>query len=154
MPPPKLVAPTMKNAAKIWPIPTCCRRDRASALPTARTGADLAKATLLVPLAPAALELVDDPRFGGTEPNPVADVALQRHKVLLDEVFGLAGNVLSPIELRLEGKLADQRPVVATGSPERDVRLRNQSLAEIKLAERQLELLDNAFVDEPDSVLV
>ena len=79
---------------------------------------------------------------------------MQRHKVLLDEVFGLAGNVLSPIELRLEGKLADQRPVVATGSPERDVRLRNQSLAEIKLAERQLELLDNAFVDQPDSVLV
>src|SRR4029077_745363 len=103
MPPPKLVAPTKKNAVNIWPSPMCCRRSGSSARPTARTGAGLADATLFVSFARTAVEMVDDPRLGRTEPNPVADVALQRDKELFDEVFGLARNVFSPIELHVVG---------------------------------------------------
>src|ERR1700688_3374755 len=95
-------------------------------------------------------EAIDYARLGHAEREPRFDVALQRDVELGGAFLLIFSDALPAIELELEGKLAHQRLVVASGTPQRDIALGEHTLAEVQLAERQQHLLDNAAVYQGD----
>src|SRR6185369_1819725 len=92
-PPPKLVAPISRKAAKMLLVPADC----------------------------LSIQPIHQPGFGRPQRNPVTNVVLQVDEELLDEPLGLARDVLAPIEFDLKRVFADDRLVVAAPPPERDV---------------------------------
>src|SRR5262245_44084440 len=98
------------------------------------------------------LQVVDDPRLGGPERDPLARGLLERDEERVAALARLLVELPGALEARLEGELADEELVVAALAPEGRVALRDHALAEVELAEVHQDLLDDRLVDEIDPV--
>src|SRR5438552_512238 len=106
----------------------------------------------LIALRRVALETIDDPGLGGAERHPVVRDVLERYEKFLTATLNFRVELVSPVELGLEGVLADERLVTAPLAPQRGVALGDDPLAEVELAEVHEHFLDDGLVHEIDHV--
>src|SRR5262249_45944744 len=79
-----------------------------------------------------ALQAVHDTRLGCAEGDPVLRGVLKRNEERLGTPQRLLAQILPPLELELVGELADERPVIAPGAPERHVRRCGRPVPEVQ----------------------
>src|SRR5262249_8671106 len=115
MPPPKLVAPMIRNVQKIEPSET-------------RGGAPLDSLMVTGHRLPQA---VDDPGLGDAEREPVASRLLEAGVERIRALARLGVHIRVTLELALVGELADQRGADDPGPPERHGGLRHEPVAEV-----------------------
>src|SRR5262249_19700637 len=97
-----------------------------------------------------ALESVHHARLGRAKGDPVLRGVLERNEERLGMPQRLLAQVLPPLELELEGELADERPMIPSGPPECDVRRGRCPVSEVQDADVLEHLLDDRVPDELD----
>src|SRR5208282_328198 len=111
-PPPKLVAPIIKNSTKI------CRTE-GGVIAAAMAGTCTAGVadTSLMALRLISLQPVHHSCLGAPQSDPTLRRLLQRQEIHLGALLGVFMNVFPPVEFRLKRELADQRLVLAARPP-------------------------------------
>src|SRR5215468_8962716 len=97
-----------------------------------------------------ALQSVHHARLGRAEGDPVLRGVLERDEERLGTPQRLLAQVLPPLELELVGELADERPVIAPGAPERHVRYGGRPVPEVQDTDVLQHLLDDRLPDDLD----
>src|SRR5262245_22292902 len=151
-PPPNDEPPIKRNARKMWPTPIGCLESAAAAFGTSSTVTCLAGSMSLPAFARFARQTVDQAGLRGSKGDPLFRVTLHTYEELLDLFDGLVGYVFAMLEFHLERVLADDGRVIAALAPQRQVRLRDDSLPEVQSVEGQQQFLHDALVDECDAV--
>src|SRR5579863_5607147 len=100
-----------------------------------------------------AVESIDHRGLGDAEGKHPDKVLLQGDLKFGRKLSGPGRNLLALGKLRLEGEFTDKRLMLAAGAPERDVALGKHAPAEIERAEGQQHFLDDAIVDNGDTLL-
>src|SRR5262245_29344281 len=108
------------------------------------------RARSLVRMWRVALQSVHDSRLGRAEGDPVLRGVLELDEERLGTPQRLLAQVLPPLELELEGELADERPVIAPGAPECHVRQGGRPVPEVQDPDVLQHLLDDRLPDELD----
>ncbi len=86
----------------------------------------------------------------GTQVDVVLGRVLQRDKECFGTAQGIFAEFVAVLEPELVGELADERAMLAAGTPDGHVGLAGQAVAEVELADVLQDLLDNGVADEMD----
>src|SRR5262249_41683713 len=94
------------------------------------------------------IQPINQASLGRAERDPAAQRALQADEEFFEQSFRLARQLTIATELDLKRVLGNKRHVLAARTPERDIGVRHDTLAEIQLSNGQQEFFDDPFVDE------
>src|SRR5215467_9643158 len=133
---------------KVTGVQTCALPISGSGSPRPAAREEQAWVDLFVRLGWIALEPIDDAGLGRAQGYPVVGVTLHGHEELLDAALHLGVQIVLPVELGLEGILADEGGVIAPRPPKGEVVLGDHALAEVDRAEIEEHLLNDHLVHQ------
>jgi hypothetical protein len=93
-----------------------------------------------------AFQPVNQPGLGCSEREPVVPGLLERDEELFDAFDGLLMQVIPTLEFALERKLTAERPLHAPFTPQREVAVGSEPLAEVQRADILKHLLHDDVI--------
>ena len=97
-----------------------------------------------------AQQAVHRSRLGGTQVDVVFGGVLKPDEECLGTAQGVRAEFVAVLEPELVGELADERAVLAAGTPDGHVGLAGQAVAEVEQADVLQDFLDDGVADQMD----